>query len=272
MGRLYRPLRGEPQGRGAPARLGRGDRGPFPATARFVRQGPAAVHDRSAPAIAAALAEAHAGLASARSDLALARSDLDRALRLVEDEAVAEERGRRAAGAGAAPPMPRSPRRRRGSARAAWTSEFTQVRAPISGPHLRPPRRPRQPGRRGDGPAPTLLTTINRARSDLLRLRRLRRRCSSRPSAKEPAQGCRGRRSACRTRPTIAGAASSTSPTTGSIPRSGTIRARAVVQQPGRLPDPRHVRQHAARERRHGEGPAGARHRRRRPTRRASCC
>src|SRR5690606_511217 len=38
----------------------------------------------------AALAEAQAGVATARSDLALARSDLERALRLVEVDAVAQ--------------------------------------------------------------------------------------------------------------------------------------------------------------------------------------
>ena len=108
----------------------------------------------------AALAEARAGLASAQSDLELARADLGRAERLLAAEAVSQSdvdrlrarvRAAQAALAGA-------------EARVRARSldvEFTQVRAPISG---------RISDRRvdagnlvsaGEGAAGTLLTTIN---------------------------------------------------------------------------------------------------------------
>jgi multidrug efflux system membrane fusion protein len=108
----------------------------------------------------AALAEAQAGVATARSDLALARSDLERALRLVEADAVSKSeidalRARVNAGQAAL-----------AAAQARVTSrsldvEFTTVRAPISG---RISDRRVDPGNlvaAGDGPAATLLTTIN---------------------------------------------------------------------------------------------------------------
>jgi RND family efflux transporter MFP subunit len=109
---------------------------------------------------AAALAEARAGLASAQSDLALARADLGRAQRLLDDQAVspsevdrlqARVRAAEAAVAGA-------------QARVRSRSldlEFTQVRAPIGG---RVSDRRIDPGNlvaAGDGTSGSLLTTIN---------------------------------------------------------------------------------------------------------------
>ncbi|HYZ48151.1 MAG TPA: efflux RND transporter periplasmic adaptor subunit [Sphingomonas sp.] len=109
---------------------------------------------------AAALAEARAGLASAQSDLALARADLGRAQRLLADEAVSrseidrlQARVRAAEAAVAA-----------GQARVrsrALDLEFTEVRAPIGG---RVSDRRVDPGNlvaTGDGTASSLLTTIN---------------------------------------------------------------------------------------------------------------
>jgi RND family efflux transporter MFP subunit len=108
----------------------------------------------------AELAEAKAGVATSRSALTLAQSDLARALRLVEDDAVAQSevdalRARvTAAQAGLAAAQARVRSR-------SLDVEFTTVRAPISG---------RISDRRvdagnlvaaGDGPAATLLTTIN---------------------------------------------------------------------------------------------------------------
>jgi RND family efflux transporter MFP subunit len=109
---------------------------------------------------AAALAEARAGLASAQSDLALARADLGRAQRLLDDQAVsrsevdrlqARVRAAEAAVAGAQARV-RSH---------ALDLEFTQVRAPIGG---RVSDRRIDPGNlvaAGDGTAGSLLTTIN---------------------------------------------------------------------------------------------------------------
>ncbi|OWK29915.1 efflux RND transporter periplasmic adaptor subunit [Sphingomonas mucosissima] len=107
----------------------------------------------------AALAEARAGLISARSDVELARANLDRAQRLVADEAVSKSdidqltarlRAANAALAGA---------EARVRARA-LDVEFTQVRAPISG---RVSDRKIDPGNlvAGGDTNGTLLTTIN---------------------------------------------------------------------------------------------------------------
>jgi len=107
----------------------------------------------------AALAEAQAGVATARSDLVLARSDLARALRLVEEDAVARSevdalRARvNAANAALAAAQARVRSR-------SLDVEFTTVRAPISG---RISDRRIDPGNlvaAGDGTAATLLTTI----------------------------------------------------------------------------------------------------------------
>ncbi|HEY6816783.1 MAG TPA: efflux RND transporter periplasmic adaptor subunit [Croceibacterium sp.] len=125
---------------------------------QFVRQGQALFTIDPRP-YQAALAEAQAGVATARSDLALARSDLDRALRLVEDDAVAKSeidalRARvNAANASLAAAQARVRSR-------SLDVEFTVVRAPISG---RVSDRRVDPGNlvaAGDGPAATLLTTI----------------------------------------------------------------------------------------------------------------
>lgn len=108
----------------------------------------------------AALAEAQAGVATARSDLALARSDLERALRLVEDDAVAKSEidalQARVTAARAAQAAAEARVRSR-----SLDVEFTTVRAPIGG-HIS--YRRVDPGNQvaaGNGPAATLLTTIN---------------------------------------------------------------------------------------------------------------
>lgn len=108
----------------------------------------------------AALAEARAGVATGKSNLALARTDLGRAMRLVDADAVSQsdvdrlKAGVQAAKAALAGAQARARAR-------ALDVEFSTVRAPISG---------RISDRRidagnlvsgGDGPAGTLLTTIN---------------------------------------------------------------------------------------------------------------
>ena len=108
----------------------------------------------------AALAEAQAGVATARSDLALARSDLERALRLVADDAIAPTeidalRARVSAGDAALAAAQARVRSR------SLEVGFTTVHAPISG---RISDRRIDPGNlvaAGDGPSATLLTTIN---------------------------------------------------------------------------------------------------------------
>jgi RND family efflux transporter MFP subunit len=109
---------------------------------------------------AASLAEARAGLASAESDLALARADLGRAQRLLADQAVSQsevdrlQARVRAAVAAVAGAQARVRSR-------ALDLEFTQVRAPIGG---RVSDRRIDPGNlvmAGDGAAGSLLTTIN---------------------------------------------------------------------------------------------------------------
>ena len=126
---------------------------------QIVRQGQALFTIDARP-FQAALAEARAGVATAQSDLALARTDLERALRLVSADAVAQSEVDRlrarvqAAGAALAGAEARARSR-------ALDVEFATVRAPITG---------RISDRRidagnlvssGDGPAGTLLTTIN---------------------------------------------------------------------------------------------------------------
>lgn len=125
---------------------------------QFVRQGQPLFTIDPRP-YRAALAEAQAGVATARSDLALARSDLERALRLVEDDAVAKSEidalRARVTAANAALAAAQARVRSR-----SLDMEFTIVRAPISG---RVSDRRVDPGNlvaAGDGPAATLLTTI----------------------------------------------------------------------------------------------------------------
>ena len=108
----------------------------------------------------AGLAEAQAGAATARSDLALAQVDLDRALRLVEADAISKSEVDRLRARVQAATAALAGAQARVRARA-LDVEFATVRAPISG---------RISDRRvdagnlvasGDGAAGTLLTTIN---------------------------------------------------------------------------------------------------------------
>lgn len=109
---------------------------------------------------AASLAEARAGVMTARSDLSLAKADLDRAMRLVDVDGVSKSEIDRlkarvqAASAGLAGADARVQAR-------ALDVEFTVVRAPIGG---RISNRRVDPGNlvsSGEGPSGTLLTTIN---------------------------------------------------------------------------------------------------------------
>jgi len=108
----------------------------------------------------AALAEARAGVATAQSDLALARTDLERAERLVEVEAVSQSEVDRLRARVAAASAALAGAQARARSRA-LDLEFTTVRAPIAG---------RISDRRvdagnlassGEGASGTLLTTIN---------------------------------------------------------------------------------------------------------------
>ena len=126
---------------------------------QFVRKGQALFTIDPRP-YQAALAEAQAGVATARSDLALAKSDLDRALLLVEEDAVAKSEidalQARVTAANAALAATQARVRSR-----SLDVEFTTVRAPLSG-HVSDRRV--DPGNlvaAGDGPSATLLTTIN---------------------------------------------------------------------------------------------------------------
>jgi len=108
----------------------------------------------------AALAEAQAGVATARSDLALAQADLSRALRLVEDDAVAQNevdafRARVTAAQAALAAAQARVRSR------SLDVEFTTVRAPISGQISDRRIDPGNLVAGGQGPDATLLTTIN---------------------------------------------------------------------------------------------------------------
>lgn len=108
----------------------------------------------------AALAEARAGVATAQSDLALARADLDRAQRLIAVDAVSRSEVDRLRASVQAATAALAGAQARVHARA-LDVEFSTVRAPIGG---------RISDRRidagnlvsaGDGPSGTLLTTIN---------------------------------------------------------------------------------------------------------------
>ncbi|MBT2186819.1 efflux RND transporter periplasmic adaptor subunit [Sphingobium nicotianae] len=108
----------------------------------------------------AALAEARAGVASAQSDLALARANLDRANRLVEVDAVSKSEVDRLRAQVQAASAALAGAQARVRARA-LDVEFTVVRAPIGG---RVSDRRVDPGNlvgSGEGAAGTLLTTIN---------------------------------------------------------------------------------------------------------------
>lgn len=109
---------------------------------------------------AAALAEARAGVATANSDLALARADYDRASRLVDVDAVSKSEVDRLRARVQAATAALAAAQARVRARA-LDVEFTVVRAPISG---RISDRKVDAGNlvaTGDGANATLLTTIN---------------------------------------------------------------------------------------------------------------
>ena len=109
---------------------------------------------------AAALAEARAGLAGAQSELALANADLGRATRLLDVEAVSKsdvdrlQARVRAAGASVAAAQARVRAR-------ALDMNFTQVRAPISGQISDRRVDAGNLVSAGEGAGSTLLTTIN---------------------------------------------------------------------------------------------------------------
>jgi RND family efflux transporter MFP subunit len=108
----------------------------------------------------AALAEARAGVATANSDLALARADYDRASRLVDVDAVSKSEVDRLRARVQAATAALAAAQARVRARA-LDVEFTVVRAPISG---RISDRKVDAGNlvaAGDGANATLLTTIN---------------------------------------------------------------------------------------------------------------
>jgi len=181
---------------------------------------------------AAALAEARASVASARSDLNLARANLARALKLIDVDAVsqsdvdqlrAKQQAAQAALAGA-----------EAQVRAhALDLSFTQVRAPISG---------RISDRRvdagnlvagGDGQSATLLTTINALdpiyfsfdASEALFLKT--KRAEQKGEAPSPVEVKLQDETAYRWK----GHLDFTD--NGLDPRSGTIRVRAVIDNPG---------------------------------------
>ncbi len=109
---------------------------------------------------AAALAEARAGVATANSDLALARADYDRASRLVDVDAVSKSEVDRLRARVQAATAALAAAQARVRSRA-LDMEFTLVRAPISG---RISDRKVDAGNlvaAGDGANATLLTTIN---------------------------------------------------------------------------------------------------------------
>ena len=150
--------------------------------------------------------------------------------------------------------------------------EFTRVRAPIGG---------RISDRRIDAgnlvsagvDGGTLLTTINALdpiyftfdvpESLYLKDARQRREGGRRRRGRDPAAG-RGR--------VTTGAARLDFTDNGISQNSGTVRARAVVRQPGLFPDARHVRQHAPRRRRDRRLRCSSPTRPSAPTRRARSC
>jgi len=167
---------------------------------------------------AAALAEARAGIATANSDLALARANYERALKLVDVDAVSKSEVDRlkaqvqAASAGLAAAQARVRSK-------ALDMEFTLVRAPIGG---RISDRKIDVGNlvaAGEGANATLLTTIN-ALDPIYFSFDGSEALSSRPSAPVRAMPPPSR-SGCRTKATIAGRGTWISPTTGSIPSPG---------------------------------------------------
>ena len=180
---------------------------------------------------AAALAEARANVASARSALALARADLGRAQRLIADEAVSagEVDALRARVQASEAALAAAEARLRTRA---LDMEFTQVRAPIAG---RISDRRVDPGNQvagGEGNGGTLLTTVNALDpiyfsfdgSEALYLKTLRNRQPGGPAAPveirlqdESGYSWKGRLDFT---------------DNGLDPRSGTIRGRAIIDNP----------------------------------------
>ena len=260
VGRLCRPLRGEQQRRVAAACLGEVTAIHF-SDGAVVRNGQLLFTIDPRPFLAA-LAEARAAVHGARSDLAGA-GRLGRAQRLVAADAVSRSdvdrlrcarpggpgRARRRPGAGPAA----SPRCRVHPGPRADLAAAFRIAASM-------PATSSQGG--GSGADGHAADDDQRARPDLLHLRRLGGACSSRPSARaRPARRQPRSKSACRTRPTIAGTGRLDFTDNGLDQRSGTIRLPRRARQSGPVPDARHVRQHAPVERRQGAGAAGARHR-----------
>ena len=247
MGRVHRPLRGDRQRRGAGARLR------LSAVRQFRRRrdgegGRRALRHRSAPLSGGGRPGEGRPRERARRRLDWATSRARaRARRWSRATPISTATLRRAAAGAAhgrsAPCSRRPPRCRRCSS----ISTSPRSRAPISG---------RVSNRRVDignlvtgDPNATLLTTIVDARPDLLRLRHERGATSSPISAPSSAATFprrattrRSSRRACRTR--------RTGPTQGTMnfvdnridPGSGTIRARAVLPEPGPFHHARPVR------------------------------
>ncbi len=157
--------------------------------------------------------------------------------------------------------------------------EWTEVRAPLAGRISNRQRRPRQSDRRAASHGATLLDDDRRGRSDLLHLRRI----GGRLPALTRACSCRGRpggRHALRAKP--ASSPRSGWPTSTEWTRHGTDRLRRQhaeralghdprprrVPQRRPVPDAGHLRA-AARLRRRGRRPAGARSASSSPTRRS---
>ncbi|HEY0044445.1 MAG TPA: efflux RND transporter periplasmic adaptor subunit [Allosphingosinicella sp.] len=185
----------------------------------------------------AALAEARAAVAGARSDLALAEADLSRALRLLEVEAVSRSDVDRLRARVQASNAALAAAQARVQARA-LDVEFTQVRAPISGrisDHRVDAGNLVSGGGAGEA---TLLTTINAvdqmhfafdaSESLFLKTKRARESGASGAPVEIRLQDETGYRWRGRLDFTD----------NGLDPRSGTIRGRAVVANPGRFLTP----------------------------------
>ena len=271
MGRLFGPVRSQPERRGAPARLGRRSSACTSPTARSSSRA-----NCSSPSIRGRSPrrwpKRAPRVASARSDLALA-ADRSR-----PRHAAARRRCRvaRATSTGCAPA---SRRRRRRSPPP--TPAFSRARSTSSSPRSarrsaaefptagsirqsRPGRRRRRRHAADDD---------QRARSDLLHLRRVGSPVPQGAArARQPARRRRRSRSGCRTRPTIAGTARLDFTDNGLDTRSGTIRAARRASPTRAVPDARHVRQHAPVDRRHAHRRCWCPIPRSRPTRRARSC
>ncbi len=191
--------------------------------------------------------------------LALARSELDRASRLVEFDGVSKseidrlQARERAASAALA------------AAQARVNTRSLDVRIHHCSraddrPDFRSPGRSRKSGfgrRRRFG---HLAHHAQGDRSDLFRASTAPKRCSSRPSAMARPKACRSQ-CGCRTKAitSISGKLDFTD--NGLDPQFRHDPRARRVRQSRSVPDPRHVRQHAPCDRRHGQGAAGARYR-----------